>query len=96
MEESQFLLRLHYVFLLKSVGKLYMSTLRASVWLLFTPTLTPRNKILTICPTLNVVIWKLTMIVDFKALTEIPDSNHAQKVQKSLKAIAFNCGITNT
>lgn len=80
----------------KSSGKdkLYFSTLRASVDLLFTPMLTTRNKILTICPTLNQIIWKLTMTVDFKALTEITDSYHAQKVQKSLKAIAFNCGIT--
>lgn len=56
--------------------------------------LPPRNKIPTICPTLNMIIWKLTMTVDFKALTEIPNSYHAQEVQQSLKAIAFNCGIT--
>lgn len=44
--ESQLLLKLSYSFLLKSSGKdkLYFSTLRASVGLLFTPMLTTKKQ----------------------------------------------------
>lgn len=83
-------------FLLNSSGKAKLFfNFKGQCWVAFhTYAHPPRNKIPTICPTLNMNIWKLTMTVDFKALTEIPDSYHAQKVQQSLKAIAFNCSIT--